>query len=235
MGRFVLWRRELNPVLTGRLLAEKQGCLGCHWSFSSAEIPNAGSRWGSVPRFAAGNSRMYAESRQEIEEFIRFGAPRSWLENPAASERLAEQRVRMPAYGEALSDSEIQSLVAFASAVERVGAVGSEAVTRGRDLARSSGCFSCHGVDGSGGLANPGSLGGFIPGFLGGNFEDLVRDEDEFREWVLEGTSRRLESNPLISRFWRRQKVSMPAYRDQLSNEEIGAIWTWVEAARSES
>lgn len=233
VGRFVLWRRELNPVLSGRLLAAEQGCFGCHRSYSSAEIPNPGSRWGTVPRFAGGNARMYAEAPREIEEFIRFGAPKAWLEDPSASARLEEQRVRMPAYGDSLSDREIHDLVAFTSAVERVGSIPDEAARRGRDLARDKGCFSCHGVDGSGGLANPGSLGGFIPGFLGGNFTDLVRDEDEFREWVLEGTSQRLASNPLIAFYWRRQKISMPAYREQLSDEEVGEIWAWVEAARA--
>ena len=231
--RAVLWKSELNPVLRGRLVAQEQGCLSCHWSFARAEIPNPGSRWGTVPRFAAGNAMMYADSRSELEEFIRFGAPRSWLDDSAASARLAEQKVRMPAYGESLSDDQIADLVAFAGAVERVESAGDEAVERGRDLARSKGCFSCHGVDGSGGLPNPGSLGGFIPGFLGGNFVDLVRDEEEFREWVLDGTSSRLESNPVVRVFWRRQRLAMPAYRDELSDEEISAIWLWVDAARA--
>ena len=180
---------------------------------------------------------MYARSRREVEEFIRFGAPRAWLESPAAAARLAGQPVRMPAYGVSLSDSEVADLVAFTAAVERVGDFpeGAEdpAVAEGRTLAREQGCFSCHGVDGSGGLPNPGSLGGFTPGFLGGNFADMVRDRSEFREWVLDGTSRRLEANPLVRWFWRRQKLSMPAYRDRLSDEQIELIWTWIEAART--
>jgi mono/diheme cytochrome c family protein len=234
VGRSALFRRELNPVLRGRLLAEEQGCLSCHWSFASNEIPNEGSRWGTVPRFAAGNARMYAESREEIEEFIRLGAPRSWLDDPTVVERLETQRVRMPAYGELLSDGEIADLVAFAAAVERVGGMGDEEADRGRDLARKNGCFSCHGVDGSGGLANPGSLGGFTPGFLGGNYTDLVRDDAEFDEWVLEGTSSRLERNPLVRWFWARQRLSMPSYEGELTPEELAAIRAWVRATRAE-
>lgn len=233
MGRAVLWRRELNPILRGRLLAEEQGCFGCHRSLAKAEIPNPGSRWGSVPRLGEGNAMMYAESRREIEEIIRYGAPASWLEDEAASARLEEQRIRMPAYGEIVSESELRSLVAFAAAVERIDRPTDDAAARGRDLARSNGCFSCHGVDGSGGVPNPGSLGGFIPGFLGENFTDLVRDEDEFREWVIEGTSSRLETNPLVRFFWRRQRLSMPAYRGEVGDEEIEAIWKWVESARA--
>ncbi len=178
---------------------------------------------------------MYAESRQEIEEFIRLGAPRSWLEDPAASRRLADQRIRMPAYDQLLSVDEIDNLVAFVGAVERVGAPDDATAARGRDLARAKGCFSCHGVDGSGGVPNPSSLGGFIPGFLGANFTDLVEDESEFREWVLDGTSTRLETNPIVSYFWRRQRVAMPAYRGEISDDEVAAVWVWIESARDPS
>ena len=233
-ARWLLWRWELNPVLRGRLLAEAQGCMSCHRPYRAVEIPNPGSRWGSVPRFEAGNVMMYAETRSEIEEFIRFGAPESWLEDFEVLERLSEQRLRMPAYGSTLSDGEIDDLVAFACAVEGVDLAGGEVAAPGRELARKHGCQSCHGVEGSGGLANPGSLGGFVPGFVGRNFSDLVRDEAEFREWVLDGTSSRLESSPIVRRFWRRQKLSMPAYRGTLDERELDEIWRWVQALRAQ-
>ncbi len=231
--RWVLWRWELNPVLRGRLLAESQGCMSCHRPYRSVEIPNPGSRWGSVPRFGAGNAMMYAESRAEIEEFIRFGVPESWLDDFEVLERLDEQRLRMPAYDSTLADDQIADLVAFACAVEAIDPVGGEAVAAGRELARKHGCLSCHGVAGAGGLPNPRSLGGFVPGFVGGNFVDLVKDEDEFREWVLEGTSSRLEANPVARYFWQRQKLSMPAYQGALDDHEIGEMWRWVQALRA--
>ncbi len=232
-ARWVLWRWELSPVLRGRLLAEDQGCTGCHRPYRLVEIPNPGSRWGSVPRFEAGNIMMYAETRAEIEEFIRFGAPQSWLDDVEVLERLEEQRLRMPAYGSTLTDDEIADLVAFACAVEGFDLAGGEAVAPGRELAREHGCLSCHGVEGAGGLSNPGSLGGFVPGFIGGNFAHLVRDEDEFREWLLDGTSSRLEANPVARYFWRRQKLSMPAYRGDLDDRQIAEIWRWVQALRA--
>lgn len=230
--RWVLWRQELNPVLRGELLARRNGCFACHRPWGTREVPNPGSRWGSVPRFAAGNARMYAENRAEIEELIRFGAPRSWLDEDEARRRLEAQHLRMPAYGDRLEAREIRDLVAFTAAVERVDPPGSEAAAAGREAAAKHGCLACHGVEGSGGLANPGSLGGFIPGFAGGNFPDLVRDRAEFDEWVRDGTSRRLEGNPLVRFFWRRQEISMPAYGDELSAEELDRLWDWVAAIR---
>ncbi len=230
--RALLWRQELNPILRGRLLAEELGCFACHLAPGNREIPNPGSRWGTVPRFAAGNAMMYATSRSEVEEFVRFGAPRAWLDDAVASERLARQHLRMPAYGERLDDGEIADLVAFACAVEGVGVPAEGDAAAGRELARRHGCVACHGVGGSGGLPNPGSLGGFIPGFLGANFPDLVRDEGEFREWVEEGTSSRLAANPALRFFWRRQAIEMPAYREELDETEIGRLWSWVEEIR---
>lgn len=232
-GRWVLWRWELNPVLRGRLLAEQQGCMSCHRPHKGVEIPNPGSRWGSVPRFAAGNISMYGDSRQEVEEFIRFGVPQSWLEDFDVVERLGEQRLQMPAYGSTLSDDQIADLVAYACAMEGVDPAGGEAAAPGRELAKKHGCLSCHGVEGSGGLRNPGSLGGFTPGFVGRNFADMVADEEEFREWVLDGTSSRLAENPVVRWFWRRQKLQMPAYRDSLDADQVGEIWQWVQALRA--
>lgn len=229
--RALLWRLESNPLLRGRQLSEELGCVHCHRPYAAVEIPNPGSRWDSVPRFAAGNAMMYATDSQEIEEFIRFGAPRSWLDDPSVRSRLERQQLRMPAYDDRLNRSELADLVAYVGVIENVSRVPGEAIEEGRRLARQQGCPSCHGVEGAGGLPNPGSLGGFIPGFLGGNFAHLVRDETEFREWVRNGTSARLARNPLIRYFWRRQAIAMPAYR-QLDDQEIGLLWQWVQGLR---
>lgn len=233
-GRWLLWKWEQNPILRGRLLAEEAGCLSCHQPFKKIEIPNPGSRWGTIPAFQSGNPMMYDSSdRQGIEEYIRDGAPQSWLSDPEVVKRLSTQHVRMPAYGDLLSDIEIADLVAFVGAIEKVELPDGTEVSAGRDLAVKHGCLSCHGVEGSGGLPNPGSLGGFIPGFLGRNFTDLVSNEDEFRQWILEGSLPRLEKNPLVRYFWQRQKLIMPAYKGELSDEELLQLWAWVLAVRS--
>lgn len=234
LTRWALARRERNPILNGRLLAAEQGCVTCHRPWAQREISNPGSRWGSVPQLAQGNARMYAADRAEIEQFIRHGAPRVWLDDPTVAARLDAQLLRMPAYEGRLAESEIADLVAFTSAVERVELPGGEAADKGREAAWKHGCLVCHGVEGSGGLANPGSLGGFVPGFLGGNFPDLVHDEAEFREWIVDGRSRRVEANPLTRFFLRRQRISMPAYGERVSDEEIGWMWDWVAELRGE-
>jgi mono/diheme cytochrome c family protein len=186
-----------------------------------------------VPRFGGGNAFMYVDSRAEIAEFIRFGAKRSWLADPEVRARLAGQAIRMPAYGERLSDDEVGDLVAWVAALDGFDLPGDDAVQAGRALARQHGCLSCHGVEGAGGVANPGALGGVVPGFAGGNFAHLVRDEAEFREWVRTGTLERLAGNRLVARAWRRQRLQMPAYgEDRLSEAELTQLWAWVKTLR---
>lgn len=230
-ARRLLWRWELNPVLRGRLLAESQGCVACHGPSAAAAIPNPGSRWGEVPRLGGGNAFMYLHGADEIGETIRLGAPRAWLDDPEIRTRLETQRLRMPAFGD-LSDPEVSDLTAWVKAVERFELPDDAEIAAGRGLAREHGCLSCHGIEGSGGLPNPGSLGGFIPGFAGRNFPDLVADEEEFREWIRTGTSRRLERNPIVRWHWRRQQISMPAYRDALTDQELDRLWVWVGSLR---
>lgn len=230
--RWALWQRESNALLRGAELAEANACLGCHLPPRNREIPNPGSQWGSVPRFGGGSASLYVTSRAEIEEFIRYGALREWLEDASISATLESQLLRMPAYEEHLDEGEIDDVVAWVGAVEGIELPGDEAARLGRNLAWKHGCVACHGVEGAGGVDNPGSLGGFVPGFAGDNFVDLVRDEAEFREWVRTGRLERLGSWRIIRWFWARQRLGMPAYEDVLTDEEIGQLWAWVEAVR---
>ncbi len=177
---------------------------------------------------------MYLRDEQELEEILRLGLPKSWSETADVRQRHAEQRLRMPAYGERLSDAQIDDLVALVQAEEAFGLPEEDpTATTGRALARRLGCPSCHGAEGAGGHPNPGSLGGFIPGFLGRNFVDLVRNREEFFEWVRTGTSRRLEGNPVVQFFWARQAISMPAYGDSLTEDELQSLYMWTQSARN--
>jgi hypothetical protein len=77
---------------------------------------------------------------------------------------------------------------------------------------------------GSGGLPNPGSFKGYVPGFIGPDFVELVQNDDELQEWIRSGTIERLEKHPIASRFLEAQRIKMPAYGEHLSDWEISAI-----------
>ena len=99
-----------------------------------------------------------------------------------------------------------------------------EQVKQGRSNASRLGCFGCHGPEGRGLIWNPGSLKGYIPGWDGDDFAELVRSDDEFRQWTRNGISDRANANPLARRFLHSQAIRMPTRNCFLS-------WTTVSRA----
>ena len=97
---------------------------------------------------------------------------------------------------------------------------------RGLDRARTWGCFACHGPAGSGGLPNPGSFTGFIPGWHGADFQDMVRDRTEFDTWITKGSIPRLAANPVATHFMSRQRIKMPAYRN-FAKADLDDLWAY--------
>jgi hypothetical protein len=76
---------------------------------------------------------------------------------------------------------------------------------------------------------------GYIPGFGGEEFAELVRDDNELRAWIAEGGVARLRNDPLASYFIERQRIQMPAYKDRLTAEEIDALVAYVRWLRAGS
>jgi len=97
---------------------------------------------------------------------------------------------------------------------------------RGELLARKLGCFACHGAEGRGGVANPGARGGAVPGWDGPTVTMFAQDEQEIREWILDGAPRRLkEAGPSPAPF-----IPMPAYRGRLNDRELSDLVAYFNA-----
>jgi mono/diheme cytochrome c family protein len=99
-------------------------------------------------------------------------------------------------------------------------------------LAAHLGCFGCHGPQGRGDTPNPGSLKGYIPSWSGPDFPELVRDDAELREWIRDGSPRRLREHPVAAFFMRRQLIRMPAFGDKVSEDEIRQITGYIRWLR---
>jgi mono/diheme cytochrome c family protein len=63
---------------------------------------------------------------------------------------------------------------------------------RGYELAERLGCHGCHGPRGTGGVPNPGADESTVPAWDGGTAMMYVMNEDEIREWILDGRPWRL-------------------------------------------
>jgi mono/diheme cytochrome c family protein len=228
IGRAWFLPPEENAEARGRRLAQDLGCFTCHGPAGRAGAPNPGSLLEAVPSFHEGTPMMFVGSDEELREYILDGAPAAKLARPSYREQMDAQAIRMPAYRDWLDERDADALVAFVRAASDLAAVPEGLPTDGAEVARRVGCFACHGEMGTGGLPNPGSLKGYIPGFTGEDFRKLVRDDEELRTWIAEGTIPRLRDNPAAALFLERQRIQMPAYGRFLGAGEIDALVAYV-------
>lgn len=222
-------RRSSNPVRRGVRLARELGCFSCHGELGLGGLPDPTARDGEVPAWAAGGWMMYVDNDVQVREFIRDGNSKARSKSPTARAERAQQTIVMPAYGALLGERELDDLVAAFQMLARMSLPEAGTPERsGLELAERWRCFDCHGPAGSGGLPNPGSFSGFVPGWYGADFDDLVRGRVEFDAWVREGSAPRLAEGRVASWFLRRQRLSMPAYRS-FTPAELDALWAYVQ------
>lgn len=227
---------EEESVVRGERLAASLGCFGCHGPGGLGGVANQKARIPVVPGFAGERGLLHSKSRDDVRAFIVDGAPVWRRRDPEHHHDTQWAALTMPAYGEMLDEDEVDDLVAyiwFASQRDRV-LPEDPLVRRGAQLAREQGCFHCHGPLGVGGQANPGSLKGYIPGFWGRDFAELVRDDDELRSWIESGRIERIATDPIGRRFLERQRVTMPPFGQFLDPEEIDALVAYVRWLRTE-
>jgi mono/diheme cytochrome c family protein len=224
------WRgHNLGPVERGRRLAGAHGCLSCHGPGGRLADPDGTRGIGSVPSFEHDDVTEYAKSEAEIREWILDGRPRRLRDEPAED---ADPVLQMPAWRAVLEEREVDDLVAFVKAVSAFDPLPEQAAA-GHDTAARLGCFACHGPQGRGDTPNPGSLKGYIPSWSGADFPELARHDGEIREWIRDGSPRRLRENPVAAFFMRRQAIRMPAFGSRVSEQEVGQIIDYIRWLRT--
>jgi mono/diheme cytochrome c family protein len=217
-----------TPTERGREIADRMGCFGCHGAGGTSPIANPGAAYGEVPGWDGGTWMMWNDSEEDVRLWITEGHPPNRPPDP-------EALIPMPAYGDLLSEAEVDDLVAYVLAVSQFGWDTPPLVTEGRELSVRLGCLGCHGPEGRGLIWNPGSFKGFVPAWDGEDYADLVRSDDEFREWIRNGVSDRLAANPAARHFLDSQPIKMPAYGDRVSDEQIDALLAYVNWVRATS
>ncbi|MBZ5640849.1 MAG: cytochrome c [Acidobacteriia bacterium] len=223
------WRHaSANPVRRGAELARQLGCFSCHGDLGGSGIPEPGADDRQVPAWSGGLWMMYVKDREEVREFILDGVSRRRAASASARDKRVGAGIRMPAYRRLLRAGQVDDLVAAFEVLSGMkGPPDGTPEERGRDIARTRRCFSCHGPAGSGGLPNPGSFTGFVPGWYGADFADLVRSPGEFETWIRTGGLPRLSSSPVASVFLERQRLGMPSYR-ALPATDVDDLWAYV-------
>lgn len=233
---FQLARRpESSPVSRGAQLAAQAGCFACHGR--SEEEPRFNLRQAAPGKWRGKhNPSLWEGEITEVKVLV------DWITNgvPAAdAEQHKQLFIRMPAYRDRLTPGEIEDIAAWILAEgirlrhdpssklpgEETAAGADILILKGDRLSRRLGCYQCHGELGQGGVANPDSFKGYIPGFQGQDFLELTADGDraEILHWIDHGRGRAIESGPLgriAKKFLDHQAIPMPGYRDHLTAAE---------------
>ena len=222
--RSVVARAEASPAARGRELAERLGCFSCHGPGGTGGVPDLGSGE-PVPAFTGGTPWEHADEIAELRNWILHGNPKGALVEAEDDTDL----LRMPAYRNHVREDEVDDLVAFLLSLSPKEPPSDPAVRRGTELAERAGCFACHGPMGSGGIRNPGSFKGYIPGFFGNDLRELAKDRAEVEGWIRDGSVARIKDLTGASHFLDTQAIKMPAFDDMLSDQEIADLVSLVE------
>src|SRR6266545_6283000 len=104
------------------------------------------------------------------------------------------------------------------------------AAERGRRLALRTGCFACHGPEGTRGASNPGRTDKRAPTFEG-DVMMFAKTREEIREWIKDGVTAARSRSATWRRERERGALRMPAFRRRLAPAEIEDLVAFVEAA----
>jgi mono/diheme cytochrome c family protein len=225
------WRgRNVGPVERGFRTAQASGCFTCHGPGGLKGYEDPDGRVGGVPPFTKDEVEAHAKTVDEIREWILDGMPKRMRDEPA--EPGEPPVISMPAWRDVLSARQVDDLVAYVVAVSDFGSAPEGQALAGRDAAVALGCFQCHGPQGRGNPPNPGSLKGYIPSWDGADWPELVQDDAELREWIKDGSPKRLREHRIARYFLAKQAVKMPAYRDTVTEEQLQALAAYIKWMR---
>ena len=230
--RVYWWWSESNPIRRGATTAARVGCLSCHGPEGTTGLPDPNTGV-EVPTWDGGVPMMYVSGPDEVREYILDGVSKRRAASASAQAERERSAIRMPAYRDVLNAREVEDLVAYFMAASQMESIADEVASKGRDLVRAHRCESCHGFAGAGGVLNPGSFKGYIPGWRGADYDELVLDEGELRQWILEGGIERFATDRLASYFVSRQRVQMPPYKQVLTAQETDAVVAYLDWVRS--
>jgi mono/diheme cytochrome c family protein len=102
-----------GKVSEGHDAAQKLGCFGCHGPEGRGLVPNPGSFKGYTPAWEGADYTDLVRSPAEFRQWVRNGITDRFRANPAARHFVEGEVVRMPAYGDKVSDAGLEALQAY--------------------------------------------------------------------------------------------------------------------------
>ena len=120
--------------------------------------------------------------------------------------------------------------LAYPAVRARILALEETPAARGRRLAATLGCFSCHGPEGTGGMPNHGSEEGTVPAFTERAQMMYVKSADDLREYILDGAPRRKRDDPEYRAKTESAALRMPAFRALVTAAEVEDLVAYLRA-----
>ncbi len=229
---------ESSPVGRGAKLAETAGCFACHGRGDGEKrfnLRRKEDKWANK-----NNPTFWEEDITKVDELV------EWITKGVTAAEVEKHKrlfIKMPAYKDRLKSAEIDAIAAWilAEGLKTSQGVGPGAkpanlpasiplapdqlLISGDRLSRKYGCYQCHGELGQGGVANPASFKGYIPGFFGQDFLKLTASGDraEILHWIDHGRGRAVETGllgRLAKNYLDGQAIPMPGYREQVTTPE---------------
>lgn len=102
-----------DDAFEGRKIAMRLGCFGCHGPSGMGGVANPGSFKGWVPPWDGHEFVELVRDDQELRAWILDGRIERLWRNPLARHFLSRQSIAMPAYGDHISDWELDRLIAY--------------------------------------------------------------------------------------------------------------------------
>jgi mono/diheme cytochrome c family protein len=187
-------------------------------------MPDPGHGLEDIPPFSGGLITMYAQNEGEIREWIQDGMPRRVRNDPEQMKLREKAVILMPEWRDIIKGRDLDDLVAYVKAVSDFETPRDEPAEEGRQVAIKFGCFNCHGPQGRGAMPNVRAFKGYIPSWDGADFPELVKNDQELRDWILDGGTSRLTNNSMARWFLERQPIKMPAYRNHMTPAELDRL-----------
>lgn len=207
---------------SGKALAEKSGCLGCH---TTTGAPSVGPSWkGLFGRkvHLAGGGTVTAD-----EAYLRES-----IDDPGAKIVSGFQNV-MPTFKTVLSDEDVTRIIAYIKTLSATGEKEKEteekeegkaaapSAARGKALVAKSGCLGCHTTTGAA------SLGPSWKGFYGSRVHladgrTVTADDKYIEECILEPDRQRVKGFSPI----------MPTFKGILSKDDVASIIAYIKTLK---
>lgn len=106
-------RPEDPDAEAGRRIADRHGCFGCHGPEGRGLIENPLSFKGYIPAWDGDDYLELVQGPEEFRQWVKNGISDRFRDNPAARAFVDRQIVPMPAFGDLISDEEIDQLLAY--------------------------------------------------------------------------------------------------------------------------